>query len=310
MLVTAYAIVKGMLHVVVLCGGLSREREVSLRSGRAVAEALQAAGYEVQVLDTDCDDNQLKQCDVVFPVLHGVGGEDGKTQARLESLGIAFVGSDSKSSRLCMDKSLYRSTLQTKGLLMPQGDTMDYATYVRSELHTHPHVVKPVDGGSSVDTYIVRDMAVYDAEVPKRYFQTYGSMIVEELILGTEVTVGILGDKVLPIIEIIPPADQEFDYDNKYNGQTQELIPAIHVADKDQKAVQELALEVHKATGCRDFSRTDFIISEDGQYYLLETNTIPGMTAQSLFPKMALAIGMDMPALCDNLVKMALERKH
>lgn len=298
-----------MSAIVVLCGGLSREREVSLRSGHAVAEALKTAGHQVVILDTNCSDDALRNCDVVFPVLHGVGGEDGKTQARLEALGVAFVGSDSKSSRLCMDKSLYRAALQDKGLLMPRGATMDYASYVKSELSVQPHVVKPIDGGSSVDTYIVRDMTHYDPTVPKGYFETYGSMIVEELILGTEVTVGVLDHQPLPIIEIIPPADQEFDYDNKYNGQTQELIPPLNVAGKDQEAVQRLALEIHDAAGCRDFSRTDFIITEDGKYYLLETNTIPGMTAQSLYPKMAAAIGMEMPTLCDNLLKMALSRK-
>jgi len=299
-----------MSSIVVLCGGLSREREVSLRSGRAVAEALQVAGHKVKILDTDCNDDELKQCDVVFPVLHGVGGEDGKTQARLESLGVSFVGSDSESSRLCMDKSLYRRVLQDRGMLMPNGATMDFSTYTASDSSKHPHVVKPIDGGSSLDTYIVRDMSVYDVSIPRRYFETYGSMIVEELIIGTEVTVGVLDHDPLPIIEIIPPVDQEFDYENKYNGQTQELIPALHVSKKDQEAVQKLSLDIHHAAGCRDFSRTDFIISEEGKYYLLETNTIPGMTAQSLFPKMAAAIGMEMPALCDKLCGLALARKQ
>lgn len=298
-----------MSNVIVLCGGSSREREVSLRSGHTVAEALENAGHTVQVLDTDCSDHHLVDCDVVFPVLHGVGGEDGKTQARLESLGICFVGSDSKSSRLCLDKSLYRVTFKQAGFVMPEGATVSYEEYTSSPLAKHPHVLKPIDGGSSVDTYIVRDIASYDPAIPKRYFQTYGSMIVEELIVGTEVTVGVLGDVALPIIEIIPPTDEEFDYENKYNGKTQELIPPVHVPLNMQKTAQELALKVHTFAGCRDFSRTDFIISEDGMYYLLETNTIPGMTSQSLFPKMAAAVGMDMPALCDKLVQMAIERK-
>lgn len=297
-----------MSYIVVLCGGTSTEREVSLRSGHTVADALRTAGHEVKILDTDCSDSELQQCDTIFPVLHGVGGEDGKTQARLESLGIPFVGSDSESSRLCMDKSLYRAAFAREGLLMPRGGIMDYIAYAADEISRRPHVVKPIDGGSSVDTYIVRDMAAYNPVTPKRYFDIYGSMIVEELIVGVEVTVGILGHEALPIIEIIPPQDEEFDYENKYNGKTQELIPAIHVSEKDQKAVQELALKIHELAGCRDFSRTDFIISDDGRYYLLETNTIPGMTSQSLFPKMAAAVGMDMPALCETFVKMALER--
>ncbi len=298
-----------MSTIIVLCGGTSSEREISLRSGHTVADALQQAGHDVQTLDTDCSDEDLQQCDVVFPVLHGVGGEDGKTQARLESLQICFVGSGSKSSHLCLDKSLYRSTLSRAGFLLADGATVQYEDYTDSNLSKQPHVLKPIDGGSSVDTYIVRDMAAYNPAIPKQYFDIYGSMIVEELIVGVEVTVGILGQEALPVIEIIPPQDEEFDYENKYNGKTQELIPAIHVSEKDQKAVQELALKIHELAGCRDFSRTDFIISDDGQYYLLETNTIPGMTSQSLFPKMAAAVGMDMAALCDRLIQMALERK-
>lgn len=298
-----------MAKIIVLCGGTSSEREVSLRSGSAVATALTQVGHDVTVLDTNCSDTVLMACDAVFPVLHGVGGEDGKTQARLESLHIPFVGSDSASSRLCMDKSAYRVVLHDKEFLFPDGGRFSYEAYAKSELRHRPHVIKPIDGGSSVDTYIVRDIERYDETTARQLFEQYGDMIVEELIVGDEVTVGVLGGKVLPIIEIIPPQNEEFSYDNKYNGKTQELIPAVHVKATDQIAVQDLALKAHKAAGCRDFSRTDFIISNDGRYYLLETNTIPGMTAQSLFPKMAAAIGLDMPALCDTLVKMALTRK-
>jgi len=297
-----------MTKIIVLCGGTSSEREVSLRSGNAVATALTEAGHKVTILDTDCTDADLQTTDVVFPVLHGVGGEDGKTQARLETLHIPFVGSDSESSKLCMDKAAYRIALSDKGFLFPTGACLNYDAYVTSTLRANPHVIKPVDGGSSVDTYIVRDTSRYDEVTAKQLFAQHGDMIVEELIIGDEVTVGVLGDKALPIIEIIPPQNEEFDYENKYNGKTQELIPPVHIAPSDQTAVQRLALEAHKAAGCRDFSRTDFIITESGQYYLLETNTIPGMTAQSLFPKMANAIGMSMPALCDTLVTMALAR--
>lgn len=297
-----------MAKVIVLCGGTSSEREVSLRSGNAVAAALTEGGHNVVVLDTDCPDTVLLRCDVVFPVLHGVGGEDGKTQTRLELLGIPFIGSDSASSRLCMDKSAYRTALREKGFLFPEGGCVRYEEYSDSSLRNKPHVIKPVDGGSSVDTYIVRDMVRYDENIARQLFQVHGEMIVEELILGDEVTVGILGEKALPIIEIIPPQNEEFDYENKYNGKTQELIPAVHIQPSDQSAVQALALKAHEVARCRDFSRTDFIISSDGKYYLLETNTIPGMTNQSLFPKMAAAVGMDMSTLCDHLVKLGLTR--
>lgn len=274
-----------------------------------MAEALEKAGHVVTVLDTSCSDESLGQADVIFPVLHGVGGEDGQIQARLEKLGLAYVGSDSKSSRLCMNKADYRAKMVAAGYLMAEGAALTYEEYVASVLSKTPHVIKPIDGGSSIDTIIVRDVADRDDKHIADVYSAHERMLVEELIVGTEVTVGVLGENALPIIEIIPPQDGEFDYDNKYNGKTQELIPALHVSEPDQKAVQKLAEEIHFAAGCRDFSRTDFIITDDGRYYLLETNTIPGMTSQSLYPKMGAAIGLDMSALCDKLVGFALARR-
>jgi D-alanine-D-alanine ligase len=120
--------------------------------------------------------------------------------------------------------------------------------------------------------------------------------------------VGVLGKQALPVIEIIPPAGGEFDYENKYNGKTQELCPPVHVAEDLQRQAQNLAEQIHSAAGCRDMSRTDFIIRNDGSIYLLETNTIPGMTSQSLYPKMAATAGISFPDLCDRLVQMALSR--
>lgn len=297
-----------MVRVIVLSGGNSDEREVSLRSGAAVVAGLEAAGYSVKALDTNCSDEDLANCDVVFPVLHGKGGEDGEIQARLERLGRRYVGSDSASSQLCMDKSAYRAMMTARDLLMPGGEIVSLKAYSEHPIAKKPHVLKPINGGSSVDTFIIRDISTIDKSATTKAFERHETLLLEELIVGTEVTVGVLGNEALPIIEIIPPQDEEFDYENKYNGKTQELIPAVHVSPEDQNAVQELALRAHMLAGCRDFSRSDFIISTDGRYYLLETNTIPGMTSQSLFPKMATAIGMDMPALCSNLVRMAIER--
>lgn len=298
-----------MVRVIVLSGGNSDEREVSLRSGAAVVAGLEAAGYSVKALDTNCSDEELVNSDIVFPVLHGKGGEDGEIQARLEGLRCRYVGSDSASSQLCMDKSAYRAMMTARDLLMPSGEIVSLKAYSEHPLAKKPHVLKPIDGGSSVDTFIIRDISTIDKSAITKAFERHETLLLEELIVGAEVTVGVLGNEALPIIEIIPPQDEEFDYENKYNGKTQELIPAVHVSPEDQNAVQELALRAHMFAGCRDFSRSDFIISTDGRYYLLETNTIPGMTSQSLFPKMAAAIGMDMPALCSNLVQMAIERK-
>lgn len=297
-----------MTKVAVVCGGQSSEREVSLRSGNSVARALERAGYDVRVLDTTASDAELQECDVVFPVLHGVGGEDGQFQARLEAMSLPFVGSGSEASKLCMDKSTYRDYMKRADFLLPAGATMNYETYIASNFAGQPHVVKPVDGGSSIDTHITRDVLTRDEKAIRDSFARHGSMIVEELIEGDELTIGVLGEQALPVIEIIPPANGVFDFANKYNGQTQEICPTPNFSENVQAQARELAERVHKAAGCRDLSRSDFILTKDGTFYLLETNTIPGLTDQSLFPKAALATGHDMLALCDRLVQFALSR--
>ncbi len=297
-----------MTQVLVLCGGDSDEREVSLRSGAAVARALELAGYDVTTCDTSEPDDKLVSYDVAFPVLHGAGGEDGEVQTRLERLGVAYVGTDAVSSKLCMDKAAYRDAMTASGFLMPGGASVTADEYATHPLRYLPHVLKPIDGGSSVDTIIIRDNSGSDDPTGRGVFDRHERMLLEELIVGTELTVGVLGQTALPVIEIIPPQDEEFDYENKYNGKTQELIPPINVDEVTQKQVQQLALDVHNAAGCRDFTRSDFIVTSNGKCYLLETNTIPGMTDQSLFPKMAAATGLDMSALCNQLVSYALAR--
>lgn len=297
-----------MAKVHVICGGTSDERAVSLRSGEAVREALAQAGYEVAVFDTSDSDNAISACDVVFPVLHGAGGEDGEFQERLEKLGVKFVGSGSVASRLCMDKAAYREHMIAQGFLMAQGQAVTRNEYLASPLAHAPHVLKPIDGGSSIDTHIIRDAASIDTTAVVASFTRHPRMVLEELIEGTELTVGVLGDRALPVIEIIPPSDGEFDYENKYNGQTQELCPPQHVSEAVQQAVQAIAVQVHNAAGCRDFSRSDFITTASGKHYLLETNTIPGMTQTSLFPKMAQTAGISMPELVSMLVGQAQRR--
>lgn len=308
-LVYSWRILIDMMKINVVCGGTSDERDVSLRSGNAVAEALRQKGHAVEILDTSDSDARIVRCDVVFPVLHGVGGEDGQFQARLEKTGVPFVGSGSEASRLCMDKSLYRQAAQAAGFLMAEGRVVNEEGYTNDPLAKQPHVLKPIDGGSSIDTLIVRDPRSIDRQLVRDMYSRHRTMLLEQLITGTEVTVGVLADNALPVIEIIPPSDEEFDYKNKYNGKTQELCPPEHVTEALQEAAQALTLRVHTALGCRDLSRTDFIIEQDSnELYLLETNTIPGMTGQSLYPKMAAAAGMDFESLCDQLAEMALLR--
>lgn len=260
------------------------------------------------MLDTTNSDEEIIACDVVFPVLHGVGGEDGELQARLEHHGASFVGTGSEGSRTCLDKALYREKMRELGYRMAEGAIVDESAYAAHPLSKKPHVLKPIDGGSTIDTYIARDVEHIDSAKITEYFSRHPHMLIEELIIGDEITVGVLGDAALPIIEIIPPTNEEFDYENKYNGKTQELCPPEHVSAAVQRRAQELTVAIHQAAGCRDFSRTDFIVTPDETFYLLETNTIPGMTAQSLYPKMAAAAGLSFPQLADRLVQFALSR--
>jgi D-alanine-D-alanine ligase len=300
------------IRVLVLAGGNSPEREVSERSGASVAAALGRAGYEVTVADPASGMDKLlpaaKSVDVVFPALHGAGGEDGELQRFLEQQAIKFVGSGSEASGLCFDKAAYDQLLSKNSVLTPRTKLVTFEAFGSTPLAKEPFVLKPNDGGSSIDTIIVRDVGRQDKAAIRQAFGRHPRLLLQELIGGVEITVAVLGAASLPVIEILPPDDQEFDYENKYNGATRELCPPEHVSDEQQAAAQELARRIHELCGCRDLSRTDIIIGEGGKLYVLETNTIPGLTDQSLLPKAAAAAGIDMPTLCDRLVKTALAR--
>jgi len=300
------------MKILVLGGGRSYEREVSLRSAANVTEALRAGGYEVMDADPGAVDFDMAalaaDCDAIFPILHGAGGEDGTLQLQLESLNKPFLGSGAKACALTFDKERYRTFMAEHDVRVPRGEVVDVRGFRTSELRRNPYVLKPVDGGSSVDTLILHDLAREpDDTYFDRLFSRHPQMLLEQLIVGQELTVGVLGDEALPIILIVPPTGEEFDYENKYNGRTQEIVDPEQVPEAVKKRAQELALQLHRLTGCRHLSRSDFIVTPEGELYVLETNTIPGMTAQSLFPKMAAKAGVDMVALAKRFVTMALE---
>ena len=289
----------------VLLGGTSSEREVSLRSGKAVVEALKATGNEVIEYDPADGYEGLAQyagkVECVLPILHGRGGEDGVIQEQLEKYGFKYLGADVKASRRCADKAEFKKEIQRAGILTPEWAVVARETLGKSDLSQQPHVLKAIDGGSTIDTFIARDPAVppYQPDI----FDKYPSMLLEELVEGVEITVGILGDKALPILEIIPPPGGEFDYENKYNGASQELYPPPHVSEDKQQEAQRLAEKVHQTCGVRHLSRTDMMIDKSGKIYVIELNTIPGLTPQSLYPKEAAAAGLSM----EDLVQQFLE---
>lgn len=302
----------GMISVAVLMGGTSSEREISLRSGSAVASALQEAGYSVISVDIQTDIEHylpaLKKCDVVFPVLHGKGGEDGVIQKFFEEHDLRFVGSDSISSTLCANKWEYKKKLEKAEVLTPKAALVTSQTIWSHPFVTQPFVLKPYDGGSSIDTFIVRNTVQVDTQRINEALARHDEMLLEQLIEGSEITVGVLNQTALPVIEIIPPDQGEFDYENKYNGSTQELCPPVNIKKDVQAKAQAIAVAVHELTGCRDMSRTDFMVDAENDLYVLETNTIPGMTDQSLFPKAAATAGISMSDLVDKLIQAALAR--
>jgi D-alanine-D-alanine ligase len=301
-----------MIKVLVLAGGNSSERAVSLRSGRVVEASLREAGFDTYFIDpVEPLENYLdefKEVDVVFPALHGHGGEDGILQEYLESIGVTFVGSGSASSKLCFDKSEYLDLMKANGILIPETEVVTKIQFKNSELIKSPFVLKPLDEGSSIDTILVKDLSKINEKRVDEVFANHPTMLLEPFIDGHEITVGVLGNKALPVVEIIPPVHEDFDYENKYNGKTLEICPPKNVSQEVQQIARELTERIHALCNCAHMSRTDMIVSSDNSIYILETNVIPGLTDQSLLPKAAAADGLSMPEVCTRLVEMALSK--
>jgi D-alanine-D-alanine ligase len=292
------------MRYLVLGGGTSPEKDVSQRSAQAVYDALTANGYDATLIDPATLTHPelitvAKEYDGVFPILHGQGGEDGVLQSLFDTQAIAYFGPTPEACRNTFDKVIFKQLLEAHDLPTPRWAVVSVDTFSAEPLTRQPFVLKPINGGSSIDTFIIRNPQ-QDLSHLLPVIGRYGSMLIETLIEGTEITAGILGLSPLPIVEIIPPPDQEFDYENKYNGQTQELCPPEHLSRDLQDHIQSLALHVHTLTQCRDISRTDMMIGKDGTPYIIDTNTLPGLTSQSLYPKAAAEAGHDWPALVEK----------
>lgn len=293
------------VNILVIGGGISGERDVSLRSSKAVYDALMTNGHDAYLYDWDGSEEWLREhsesYDQVFPILHGVGGEDGTIQKILEDLKVRYLGTDKVHSILCMDKQKTRDILTEHSILIPIGEVVTFDQYRNHDLYNKPHVLKPVDGGSSIDTFIYPDITRREIDEVEKLFAKEKTYLLEAYISGIETTVPVLDGKVMPVIEIIPPQNELFDYENKYNGKTAELCPPKNVDIAVQKQMQSLALSVHEIMGCRHLSRTDMILS-DNKIYVLEINTMPGLTSQSLFPLSARTAGMTFEELVDHMV--------
>jgi D-alanine-D-alanine ligase len=294
------------LHVAVLMGGPSAEREVSLQSGVCAVAALRAAGLRVSPLDVQGPDFELPSgADVAFLALHGTFGEDGQVQQILEARDVPYTGSDAESSTHAFDKATAKLAFAAAGVPTPRHIVVERDVRPLSALKL-PVVVKPARQGSSYGVTIVNDPAKLEWAVEQawRYDQ---KLVVEQFVKGREFTVGILDGCALPVVEII--TDREFfDFEAKYNGESEEIVPA-EIDSLTTQRIQDAALQAHESLGCRDYSRVDVMLGEAGELFVLEVNTLPGLTEQSLLPKAARAAGMNMEQLCGRLVEMALERR-
>lgn len=300
-------------RVAVVMGGSGAEREISISTGTGVMRALQALGYEARALDYDpsfVDAVRKLAPDVVFNALHGPGGEDGHVQAVLELFGIPYTGSGVEAAALAMDKHLTKKLLSAEGLPTAAWDLFDLSGGTLPLLPGSldpPLVIKPRFEGSSAGVTIVRTHEQWTAAMIAAA-RTFPQVLAEEYIEGREFSCGVLGEEALPIVEIVANRDGFYSYDAKYApGGSTHLIPAP-IDDDLAARLQMLALSTHRLIGLRDYSRTDFIVSNEGRPYILEINTLPGLGPTSLVPDACNAVGIKFDALIGRLVGYALAR--
>lgn len=345
------------MNVVVLAGGLSTERNVSIASGKMVYTALKAKGENAILLDvylgytgnidnlfetgydfseytgiskeTEPDLEQVKKlrdyesnafigknvielcqkADIVFMALHGENGENGKLQATFDIMGIKYTGSGYLGSAVSLNKGLSKTILDSSGIKTPRGTVytlQDKANGQLEKWNYFPCVVKPCSGGSSVGVYIVEHKEDFIPAMEKSFVYEE-EVLVEQFVKGREFSVGVLGGKALPIIEICPK-EGFYDYKNKYNsGLTEEICPAI-LDESKTKEMQGYAERAYKALMLDAYGRIDFLMDAKGEMYCLEANTLPGMTNTSLLPQEAQATGLDFDSLCIEIIKLSLNK--
>jgi D-alanine-D-alanine ligase len=291
-----------------MLGGPSAEREVSLRSGAAVAQALRSLGHLVWEVDPRLDAWKLPSgTQVVFLALHGTYGEDGTVQQRLDELKVPYTGCDAEASRVGFDKLLTKQRLVQAGVPTPRFEVLA-STRARWPRGWNPSVVlKPLRQGSSVGLQFVERVADWGGALTES-LRHDTQVLMEERISGREATVGILAGEALPLVEVRPRTGV-YDYASKYTaGATEYLCPAPFDAATTAR-VQTAGLAAFKAIGGRDYARVDVMVRPDGEPQVLEINTLPGMTETSLLPKAAAAAGLAYAPLCQRMVELALRRK-
>jgi len=324
----------GSLRIGVWMGGPSREREVSLMSGTAVTEALEGRGHDVRAMDVQPDDvsaDRVADLDVIFLALHGEWGEDGAVQAHLDRLGACYTGSGPAASRLAMNKVASKERFGEAGIPTPAfrlAEADDDGPVVEAFETLGPDlVVKPVADGSSIDVTMA-DTADGLLAAVRRVWKRGEAALIERRILGREFTVGVLGERTLPVVEIRTPGGWYdcrrrddaaggsrptkpatwYDYKYKYVSNDTQYVFDHGLDARIEDHVEEVALGAHRALGCRDLSRVDLMLTPAGEPQVLEINTIPGFTSHSLVPKAAARAGLALGRLCERIVALAWAR--
>ncbi|HET8970142.1 MAG TPA: D-alanine--D-alanine ligase [Candidatus Nanopelagicales bacterium] len=306
-----------MSHVVVLAGGLSAEREVSLRSGRRVAAALQLAGTETRVLDVDADLLATLAADpprAVVPLLHGAAGEDGALREVLDTLGLPYVGAGAAACRLAFDKAVAKTLLAAAGVRTPESVTLAHETFRQLGADAVlaavvrrlglPLMVRPTQGGSSLGASVVSAQAELPGAMVAAF--AYGhSLLIERFVTGTEVAVGVLdgddGPRSLPVVEIRPDSGR-YDYAARYTAGATEFVVPAELAPEQLRGCAEVAVTAHRTLGLSHWSRSDLIVDPAGVPWFLEVNLAPGMTETSTYPLALAAAGLDLGEVAAALI--------
>jgi len=337
------------MNIAVLFGGISPERNVSIKGGRAVVKALESLGHNVKPIDPALGENCLTDINTVevpnraptseelaqyplsniikavnssvfddvelaFLVLHGINGEDGRIQALLELRGIPYTGSDVKASSLAIDKSASKMIFHASGIVTPPWtlarkkdiDDYDLLGQIRSEFGNNL-VIKPNDQGSSIGVEIIHSGNLDDInQALKNTFEFSKTALIEQYIPGREITVGIIGGEALPIIEIVPE-EGFYDYTHKYSKGASNYICPAELSPDIEEFTRGIAESAFIELGCSGFARADFRLTDEGQPFIMEMNTIPGFTETSLVPMAAAELDIDFPELCERIIETALE---
>jgi len=293
------------LHLAVLMGGPGSEREVSLRSGAAVARAFRGAGYRVTEVDVRGPEFELPPgTDLCINMIHGTFGEDGQIQNILDRRGIAYTGEGEAGSRIAFDKLASKKLFVSAGVPTPRWEVLAPGEKPTLPL---PVVVKAPREGSSVGVHLVHEARQLQAALAD-CANLDREILVEELIEGRELTVGVVGDRALAVVEIRPHKGF-YDYAHKYTKGASEYFCPAPLDEAKTRRVQETALAAHRALGLQVYSRVDILLRADGEPFVLETNTIPGMTETSLLPKAAAAVGVDFLDLCEEIARISRQSR-